>query len=352
MNEYLVLVVEDDKPIRNLITTTLKMNDYRFITAVRGNEAIMLSASHKPDIIILDLGLPDIDGVEVIEHIRTWSDVPIIIVSARSEDRDKITALDKGADDYLTKPFSVDELLARLRVIQRRLMKSENISVTEFVNGRLRIDYGISADILGCVIEKASGVKYSRFLKENIFEPLGMNDTGFFVPAEKLSRFTALYKYENDKLVRDYENYLGLTDYTAPPSFESGGAGLVSTIADYAKFANMLCNRGKFGDVQLISSESFDYMTAPKLGAVQQSDLWERLNGYNYACLMRIMTDESSAEIKTSNGEFGWDGWTGTYFCANPENGIVCLCFTQIAGAGTTWQAQKIDKIVYDELVR
>lgn len=146
MNEYLVLVVEDDKPIRNLITTTLKMNDYRFITAVRGNEAIMLSASHKPDIIILDLGLPDIDGVEVIEHIRTWSDVPIIIVSARSEERDKITALDKGADDYLTKPFSVDELLARLRVIQRRLMKSENISVTEFVNGRLQIDY-----VSGCV---------------------------------------------------------------------------------------------------------------------------------------------------------------------------------------------------------
>ena len=146
MNEYLVLVVEDDKPIRNLITTTLKMNDYRFITAVRGNEAIMLSASHKPDIIILDLGLPDIDGVEVIVHIRTWSDVPIIIVSARSEESDKITALDKGADNYLTKPFSVDELLARLRVIQRRLMKSENISVTEFVNGRLRIDY-----VSGCV---------------------------------------------------------------------------------------------------------------------------------------------------------------------------------------------------------
>ena len=146
MNEYLVLVVEDDKPIRNLITTTLKMNGYRFITAEKGKEAIMLSASHKPDMIILDLGLPDMDGVEVIEHIRTWSDVPIIIVSARSEDRDKITALDRGADDYLTKPFSVEELLARLRVIQRRLMKSENGSVTEFVNGRLRIDY-----VSGCV---------------------------------------------------------------------------------------------------------------------------------------------------------------------------------------------------------
>lgn len=146
MNEYLVLVVEDDKPIRNLITTTLKMNSYRFITAEKGKEAVMLSASHKPDIIILDLGLPDIDGVEVIEHIRTWSDVPIIIVSARSEEKDKITALDKGADDYLTKPFSVEELLARLRVIQRRLMKSENLSITEFVNGRLRIDY-----VSGCV---------------------------------------------------------------------------------------------------------------------------------------------------------------------------------------------------------
>lgn len=141
MNEYLVLVVEDDKPIRNLISTTLKMNGYKYITASKGEEAIMLSASHKPDIIILDLGLPDIDGVEVIEHIRTWSDVPIIIVSARSEDKDKIMALDKGADDYLTKPFSVEELLARLRVIQRRLMKTENISVMEFVNDKLRIDY-------------------------------------------------------------------------------------------------------------------------------------------------------------------------------------------------------------------
>lgn len=146
MNEYLVLVVEDDIPIRTLITTTLKMNDYRYITASKGNEAIMLSASHTPDIIILDLGLPDIDGVEVIERIRTWSEVPIIVVSARSEDKDKILALDKGADDYLTKPFSVEELLARLRVIQRRLIKAENTFVTEFINGGLRIDY-----VSGCV---------------------------------------------------------------------------------------------------------------------------------------------------------------------------------------------------------
>lgn len=146
MNDYLVLVVEDDKPIRNLITTTLKMNDYRYAAAVKGEEAIMLSASHQPDIIILDLGLPDMDGIEVIERIRSWSEVPIIVVSARSEDSDKIAALDKGADDYLTKPFSVEELLARLRVIQRRLAKKETNGTSEFVNGKLRINY-----VSGCV---------------------------------------------------------------------------------------------------------------------------------------------------------------------------------------------------------
>ena len=146
MNKPLVLVVEDDRPVRNLIVTTLKSHDYRYLTAENGKTAIMEASSHNPDIVLLDLGLPDIDGTEVITNIRGWSNMPIIVISARSEDSDKITALDAGADDYLTKPFSVDELLARLRVIQRRLMKSENISVTEFVNGRLRIDY-----VSGCV---------------------------------------------------------------------------------------------------------------------------------------------------------------------------------------------------------
>ena len=100
--------------------------------------------SHNPDIILLDLGLPDIDGVEVIKKIRTWSNVPIIVISARSEDRDKIDALDAGADDYLTKPFSVEELLARLRVTQRRLSVMQNDPATEspvFQNGNLRVDY-------------------------------------------------------------------------------------------------------------------------------------------------------------------------------------------------------------------
>lgn len=112
MNKLQILVVEDDAPVRNLITTTLKAHDYRFLTAPNGESAILEASSHNPDIMLLDLGLPDMDGVEVIRRVRTWSNLPIIVISARSEDTDKIEALDAGADDYLTKPFSVEELLA------------------------------------------------------------------------------------------------------------------------------------------------------------------------------------------------------------------------------------------------
>ena len=142
MNKPLILVIEDDKAVRTLITTTLKAHDYRFIEAVSGETAILAATSHNPDIILLDLGLPDMDGGEIISRGRMWSNVPIIVISARSEDSDKIGALDAGADDYLTKPFSVDELLARLRVTQRRLaIMNADATSSEFVNGSLRIDY-------------------------------------------------------------------------------------------------------------------------------------------------------------------------------------------------------------------
>lgn len=143
MNNPLILIVEDDAPIRNLITTTLKAHEYKYLTAQNGENAIMQASSHNPDIVLLDLGLPDIDGVEVIKKIRTWSEMPIIVISARSEDNDKIEALDAGADDYLTKPFSVEELLARIRVTTRRLsvLHSAMQSDSLFTNGNLKIDY-------------------------------------------------------------------------------------------------------------------------------------------------------------------------------------------------------------------
>ena len=153
MNKLNILVVEDDAPVRNLITTTLKAHEYKYLTAENGESAIMMASTNNPNVILLDLGLPDMDGVEVIKKVRTWSNMPIIVISARSEDSDKIEALDSGADDYLTKPFSVEELLARLRVVARRLAVLANDATTTnssiFTNGNLRIDFAAGCAYLG-----------------------------------------------------------------------------------------------------------------------------------------------------------------------------------------------------------
>lgn len=158
MNKFQILVVEDDAPIRNLIATTLKTHNYKYLLAQNGEEAIIQASTHDPDVVFLDLGLPDMDGVEIIKKIREWSNMPIIVISARSEDEDKIEALDAGADDYLTKPFSVEELLARLRVMQRRialLQLDNNINKSSiYTNGKLKIDY-----VAGCAYKNDEELK-------------------------------------------------------------------------------------------------------------------------------------------------------------------------------------------------
>ena len=194
MNKSLILVVEDDTSVRNLITTTLKAHEYRYLTAPNGQSAILEASSHNPDIVLLDLGLPDMDGVEIIKKIRTWSNMPIIVISARSEDTDKIDALDAGADDYLTKPFSVEELLARLRVTQRRLSMMQKVSPAEavvFLNGKLRVDYAAGCAYLNeeelhltpieykllCLLSKNVGkVLTHTFITQNIWGRSWEND--------------------------------------------------------------------------------------------------------------------------------------------------------------------------------
>lgn len=194
MNKLLILVVEDDVSVKNLVTTTLKAHDYRYLTAGNGETAILDASSHNPDIVLLDLGLPDMDGVEVIRRIRSWSNMPIIVISARSEDTDKIGALDAGADDYLTKPFSVEELLARLRVTQRRLLMMKNETPAEssiFVNGALRIDYAAGCAYLNeeelhltpieykllCLLSRNVGkVLTHTFITQNIWGSSWEND--------------------------------------------------------------------------------------------------------------------------------------------------------------------------------
>ena len=144
MNKPQILIVEDDNAVANLISATLETQDYAYKRAATGAGAVMEALSCKPDVVLLDLGLPDMDGVEIIKKIRSWSNMPIIVVSARSEDADKIRALDAGADDYLTKPFSVEELLARIRTTLRRLSYAQTggvVSEGSFDTGELHIDF-------------------------------------------------------------------------------------------------------------------------------------------------------------------------------------------------------------------
>lgn len=135
-----VLLIEDESPIRRFLRTTLSGHGYKLIEASTGEDGLNLASEHRPEVVILDLGLPDIDGIEVAKQLREWTSVPIIVLSARGQEQDKITALDAGADDYLTKPFGTGELLARLRAAQRRAKTGDETEEPEFSVGELRVD--------------------------------------------------------------------------------------------------------------------------------------------------------------------------------------------------------------------
>lgn len=163
MNNSMILVVEDDFAIRSLITSALEIEGYKYHVAKDGRQAIIEATTQNPELILLDLGLPDMDGVDVIKKIRNWSTVPITVISARSEDKDKIDALDAGADDYLTKPFSTEELLARIRGIYRRIRYIENNISSEqpyFQNGSLKIDYGMQTVYVNDVEIHVTPIEY------------------------------------------------------------------------------------------------------------------------------------------------------------------------------------------------
>lgn len=139
--DWLVLVVEDEAPIRRFLKAALGAQRFKLVEATTGAQAIAMAASHNPDIILLDLGLPDIDGLEVIRRIREWSQTPIIVISARGKDTEKVDGLDAGADDYLAKPFSVEELSARMRVAIRHLTRSRvGQEGPVFQTGDLKVD--------------------------------------------------------------------------------------------------------------------------------------------------------------------------------------------------------------------
>ena len=141
-SEPLVLVIEDEPQVRRFLRTSLKAHGFAVLEAENGTLGLREASQHVPDLVLLDLGLPDMDGTEVVRRLRTWSRVPVLILSARGEERNKVEALDSGADDYLTKPFGFAELLARMRAALRRAARPDGPGESVLTHGPLRIDLG------------------------------------------------------------------------------------------------------------------------------------------------------------------------------------------------------------------
>jgi two-component system KDP operon response regulator KdpE len=159
----LVLIVEDDAHMRRFLRASLGSHGYRLIETETGEEAIKQSTAYNPDLVLLDLGLPDMDGLEVTRRLREWSAVPIVVISARGQEQDKIAALDGGADDYLTKPFGAGELLARLRVALRHAERVAGEPESAVTVGELRIDLGRRQVFLGTDEVHLTPIEYKLF---------------------------------------------------------------------------------------------------------------------------------------------------------------------------------------------
>ncbi len=186
-NRPVVLAIEDEQQIQRFLRTSLEARGFEMVEAENGARGLVMAANRKPDCVILDLGLPDMDGVEVIRRLREWSTVPVIVLSARVQEPDKIAALDAGADDYLTKPFGLGELLARLRVALRHAAAVGDASPsTVFEAGDLRIDLGARRVVfagqevhltpteyrlLATLVKHAGKVLTQRFLLKEVWGP-------------------------------------------------------------------------------------------------------------------------------------------------------------------------------------
>jgi two-component system KDP operon response regulator KdpE len=199
----LILVIEDEKPIRRFLRASLLSEGYRVVEAETGQQGLTMALAQPPDLVVLDLGLPDMDGLRLIEELRGWSQVPIIILSARDQEKDKVTALDRGADDYLSKPFGVDELLARLRVAlrhQARVSSQPGAAARRFSVGDLLVDLEarrvfvrgqeihltpLEYRLLTTFIQHAGKVLTHRFLLKEVWGP------GHIEEAHYLRVFTA-----------------------------------------------------------------------------------------------------------------------------------------------------------------
>ena len=212
--------------------------------------------------------------------------------------------------------------------------------------------YSTCADVLGAVVEVVSGKRFGQFLQEEIFDPLGMKDTGFWVPEGKRDRLVTCYRRGENGLEPFSELHLAVGRYDRPPAFESGGAGLVSTLDDYAAFGEMLMNGGEYRGTRILSRAAVEYMTAPQLRSGIRRQMWDSLGGYNYSCLMRICDQPGACPHFAEEGEYGWDGWLGTYFINLPQENVTFLLFQNTTDIGTAPVTRKCRNILASEIRR
>lgn len=218
--------------------------------------------------------------------------------------------------------------------------------------------YSLCADVIGAVIEKISGMKFSDFLKQRIFNPLGMKDTDFYVPAEKQSRLSKVYRSVNDGENNHLELFtncnLGIQDkMDHAPAFESGGAGLCSTVDDYMKFANMLVNNGELNGIRILQKKTVDYIRSARLRENLQEKFnqkMEHLSGYTYCNFMRIAYEPGRCKALTDYEEFGWDGWLGPYLSVDIKNNLTIVMTMQRCDSGTTSTTRRVKNIIYSSL--
>lgn len=212
--------------------------------------------------------------------------------------------------------------------------------------------YSTCADVLGAVVEVVSGKRFGDFLREELFTPLNMVDTAFFVPESKRERFVTCYERGENGLTPWLGMNLACGVYDRDPAFESGGAGLVSTLEDYSHFADMMMNKGVWNGQRILSPKSVEFLTTPQLSDDVQRDLWDSLDGYSYGKLCRICVEPERMAGFAMQGEYGWDGWLGSYYANFPNEGLTILSMQNTTNMGTSPMIRKVRNAVLAAMSR
>lgn len=308
---------------------------------------------------LLDLFAPVSDFLEGFKNQKVWTKDGLVEVEREVTVQDLLN-MTSGVV-YPDTSFEAGRLMQNLYdEIDKECREGQPVSTMNFCNriGRQPLEfqpgkrwrYGASADVLGAVIEVVSGKKLSCFLQDEIFTPLGMEDTGFFVPEDKWHRFARIYEYipEHKQLEPCTWSHLGIGDLKTSPAFESGGAGLVSTMEDYSRFAMMLENGGTYRNERILGVKTVNYMTQPQINDKQSVSFdWDSMQGYSYGNYMRVLVDPAKAASNGSIGEFGWDGWTGNYFMVDPKEKLVMLYMIQKCYGGRLSTLREMRSILY-----